>query len=66
MKRSELKKMDEKTIKEKVVALKKELFELKLSAASTSIKDNSQFKKLRAGIARALTYLHEIQRKVQK
>ena len=59
MKKKDMKKMDEKALREKVLSLKRELFELKLSAASTHIKDNSQFKKLRADIARALTYLKE-------
>lgn len=58
MKKDELKKMDAKTLKEKIEGLRKELFELRLSAASTPIKDNSQFKKLRSSIARALTYLN--------
>jgi ribosomal protein L29 len=46
-----------KSINEKLDALRKELFDLRLSAASTPIKDNSQFKKLRASIARGLTLL---------
>jgi ribosomal protein L29 len=58
MNKAELKKMDAKTLYEKIATLKRELFDLKLSAASTPIKDNSQFKKLRANIARALTFLN--------
>lgn len=60
MKIAELKKMDEKTLREHVDKLKRELFDLKLSTASTPIKDNSQFKKLRASIARTLTVLNEV------
>lgn len=62
MNMTELKKMDEKTLQEKVESWRKELFDLKLSAASTHIKDNSQFKKLRVNIARALTCLNELER----
>ena len=60
MKKEDLKKMDAKALKERVNKLKKELFDLRLSAASTPIKDNSQFKKLRASVARAMTYLNEV------
>ncbi|MBU1007475.1 50S ribosomal protein L29 [Candidatus Dependentiae bacterium] len=59
MKKTELKKMDEKKLQEKIVEMRKELFNLRLSAASTHIKDNSQFKKLRGEIARALTYIRQ-------
>ena len=55
MKNSEITKMSKMELQKKIVAWKKELFELKLSAASTHIKDNSQFKKLRQNIARAKT-----------
>ena len=59
MEMSELKKMDVKGLKERLVLLRRELFDLKLSATSTPIKDNSQFRKLRADIARALMCLGE-------
>lgn len=59
MKKAELKKMDVKKLQEQITAMRKELFELRLSAASTHIKDNSQFKKLRTNIARALTYVRQ-------
>lgn len=59
MKKNEMEKLDTKALREKVVALKKELFDLRLSAASTHIKDNSQFKKLRVDIARTRTYLRQ-------
>lgn len=59
MKKADMKKLDVKALEEKVISMKKELFDLKLSSASTHIKDNSQFKKLRVGIARALTYLSD-------
>jgi ribosomal protein L29 len=58
MKKEELQKMDAQALREKINSFKKELFDLRLSAASVPIKDNSQFKKLRKNIARAFTYLH--------
>ena len=57
MKKAEFKKLDAKALKEKVAAFRKELFDLRLEATSTHLKDNSRFKKLRGDIARALTYL---------
>jgi len=57
MNKTELKKMDAKTLQKTVMALRKELFELRLGATSLHIKDNSQFAKLRTNIARALTFL---------
>ncbi len=60
MDKADMRKMDAKTLKEEVNKLRKELFELKLSAASSHIKDNSQFKKLRANIARALTIISSL------
>ena len=37
----------------------KELFALRLNAATSHVKDNSQFKKTRKNLARALTYLRQ-------
>lgn len=59
MKKADIKKMDVKTLEQEVVSLKKELFNLKLSAVSTHIKDNSQFNKLKVRIAQVLTYLKQ-------
>lgn len=42
----------------KVDVLRRELFTLKLNAATAHVKDYSQFKKLRKDIARALTIVH--------
>ena len=58
MKKDEIIKMDKKELSDKIVAWRKDLFDLKLSSASTHIKDNSQFKKLRVNIARALTCIN--------
>ncbi len=47
------------TLKQEVLELKKELFNLKLNASTMHVKDYSQFKKLRQRIARALTSFRE-------
>lgn len=60
MKFDEIKKMNNAELEKNITAWRKELFDLRLSAASTHIKDNSQFKKLRQNIARALTCLSEV------
>ena len=62
MKMSELKKMDAKGLQGRVATLKRELFDLKLSSATMTINDNSQFKKLCADIARALMCLGDVER----
>lgn len=59
MNKEELKKLDSKSLSEEVFKLKKELFNLKLNLSGGEIKDYSQFKKLRANIAQALTFLNE-------
>lgn len=59
MKKTELNKMDVKALGEEVAKLKKELFELKLSATATPVKDCSQFRKLRVRIAQASTFLNQ-------
>ena len=59
MSMEDMKKMDAAALNKQVFLFKKELFDLRLSVGSTHVKDNSQFKKLRAGIARALTLLKE-------
>jgi len=43
----------------KIDELRKELFSLRLQDLNTGVKDKSQFKKIRRGIARALTYMRE-------
>jgi ribosomal protein L29 len=63
MDKNELKKADIKKLEESVAAWKKELFDLKLTAASSHVKDSSQFKKLRLSVARALTYIREKKQK---
>jgi ribosomal protein L29 len=42
---------------EKLEEYKRELFTLKLSASTSYVKDNSQFKKLKKNIARSMTLI---------
>lgn len=55
----ELKDLSPKEIGIKVEEWRRELFGLRLSSATTHIKDYSQFKKLRKNIARGLTLLDQ-------
>lgn len=56
---TDMKNMDRSSVLEEINACKKELFNLKLSAAVGQVKDTSQFKKLRRKIARGLTVLKQ-------
>ena len=53
----ELRKMGVEELQQHVEDLRRALFSLRLSAATSHIKDFSQFKKLRRNIARGLTVL---------
>ena len=44
-------------VKERVDGLRRELFSLRINAATQHVKDYSRFKKLRKSIARGLTHL---------
>jgi large subunit ribosomal protein L29 len=55
----ELKQMSAEQLREKVEAYRHELLSLRLTAATSHVKDFSQFKKLRKNIARVLTLLQE-------
>ncbi len=61
MTKDELKKLDIAALEREVESLKEEQFKLKFSVVTGQIKDSSQFKKLRATIARSLTFLREKQ-----
>lgn len=61
MDKKELKNLDKQALKQEIVSLKKELFNLKLTKITGQLKDLSQFRKLRVQIARALTYLNQNQ-----
>jgi len=58
MKTTDLRKLDAAALKNKIASLRKELLDMRLSA-STQMKNSSQFKKARRGIAQALTFLSE-------
>ena len=66
MEKTDIKKMNMKELHTEAASLKKDLFDLRLSAASTHIKDNSQFKKLRVRIAQVLTRATQIKQTEQQ
>lgn len=59
--KTELAQMSIVELKEKIDAIRRELFSLKLNAPTAHIKDYSSFKKLRKHIARSLTALRQKQ-----
>ena len=59
MKIEEMKKLEKPVLQKEVDQLKKGFFNLKLSFSAGEVKDFSQFKKLRADIARCLTFLNQ-------
>jgi len=54
-----LKSANAEQLVEKVVEYRTNLFKLRLASTTGHVKDYSQFKKLRANLARALTYLQQ-------
>lgn len=57
--KQEMKSMNNAQLKEKVETLRRELFGLRLNAATSHVKDYSQVKKLRRGIAMGQTFLKQ-------
>ncbi len=57
--KQELRSLTSQELQTRIDALKRELFSLRLHAATSPVKDYKQFKKLRHTIARALTYLRQ-------
>lgn len=57
--KDELKKLDGVQLIEKLNELRSQLFSLRLNSLTSHVKDYSQFKKLRKGIARIETFLGE-------
>jgi ribosomal protein L29 len=55
--KEELKQLNQQELLTRVDALRRELFSLTLNSKTSHVKDNSQFKKIRRNLARALTYL---------
>ncbi len=58
--REELCKLSAEELIGKIHSLRRELFSLRLHAATTPIKDKMQAKRMRRDIARALTYLRQL------
>jgi len=56
MNKEELKKLDAQGLESEISSMRQELFNLRMSLISGQVKDYSQFKKLRSGIARAKTF----------
>lgn len=59
--KDELQQMNVAQLHEKLDVIRRNLFSLRLGALTAHIKDNSQFKKLRADIARVMTYINQKQ-----
>jgi ribosomal protein L29 len=57
--------MTQEQLIEHVYDLRKQLFALRLSTSTEHVKDYSQFKKLRRGIARAETFVRQLSNKDQ-
>jgi len=64
--KEEFKSMSELELKEKLEVLRRKRLNLAINSATAYVKDYSQFKKLRRGIARLLTYLQQKQKSVTK
>lgn len=59
MKVNELRKLSDKDINEKIVASKKELFELRLKQSTGNLEKPSKIRELRKDVARMKTILNE-------
>lgn len=57
--------MTQEQLTEHVYDLRKQLFALRLSTSTEHVKDYSQFKKLRRGIAQAETFVRQLSNKDQ-
>jgi len=55
----ELEKMSVTELQQKLEGLRRELFNIKLNAATAHVKDYSQFDKLKKNIARVLTFIRQ-------
>jgi ribosomal protein L29 len=66
MEMQDLKKMDVKALGEEVDALRRELLNLRLNISSTQMQNNSQVKKIKTRIARALTCITQKESHLKK
>lgn len=55
MEKENIKKASLEELKNEVLSCKQEYFNQRIASSTMQVKDNSQFKKLRARVARALT-----------
>jgi ribosomal protein L29 len=61
--KAELKKLSAQDLKEKLDAMRREFFGMKLNSTTAPVKDYSQISKLKKDIARAETYMRQIESK---
>ena len=61
--KEEVKKLSAQDLKEKLDALRRELFGLRLNSSTAHVKDYSQFNKLKKNIARVASYLRQTEAK---
>lgn len=70
MKRTKLKQefagMNAQELKEKLDALRRDLFGLKLNSSAAHVQDYSQFKKIKTNIAQVLTYAQGLKQRATK
>lgn len=57
--KEEFKQLSAKQLEEKLEALRRDLFTLRLNSQTAHVKDHSQFKQLRKDIARVLTFMKQ-------
>lgn len=70
MKRTQLKQefagMNAQELQEKLDALRRDLFGLKLNSSTARVQDYSQFKKLKTNIAQVMTYKRNLTQRTAK
>ena len=59
MEKVDLKSMDAATLKNEIVQLKKELFNLRMGMMTAQVKDTSHVGKVKVRIAQAMTFLNQ-------
>lgn len=70
MKRTELKqelaKMNAQELKDKLDALRRDLFGLKLNSTTAHVQDSSQFRKIKTNIAQVMTYMQRFEQRASQ
>jgi ribosomal protein L29 len=64
--KQELAEMNAQELREKLEALRRDLFGLKLNSSTAQVQDYSQFKKIKTNIAQVLTYEQRLKQKATK